>query len=375
MANDHFVPRHYLRQFTVRGSELICVTKVTPYRFFGVKGIGGQCCEDDFYENNDGINKLLGASENDLAPLLVKVRQKEDFDIQEMNGLKMLAITLYLRTKKAVERAKVFPKFMAKEVIGSAVRRGELPPPPEGDVIEDLFDFTHVAGVVMQNAIPCWMESQTLAAKLLKAESGSYFITSDNPVVVLNQFCVGADKHRSYVGFSRSGFQLLLPLSPKLCLFVYDDHVYKVGGRRSRRVDIPKSDVEIVNSLQVQGAENCLYFHDASLETYVSHLVRKYASLRVPLKDYLQVLPGRNPDEELLHLKNEPPKLPNRWEFCGYLRNVKSKPGDRRDPAWTALKDQLIEDIERNPNGENLFRRLNRLTAGAMTSAMDSYQT
>lgn len=375
MPNDHFVPRHYLRQFTLRGSELICVAKIAPYRFVGVKGIGRQCCEDDFYENNDGINKLLGTSENDFAPLLVKVCQKEDFDIQEMIGLKMLAITLYLRTRKAIERAKVFPKFMAKEVIGNAVKRGELPPPPEGEVTEDLFDFKQVAGVVMKGAIPCWMELQTLATKLLKAEGESYFVTSDNPVVVLNQFCVGADKHRSYVGFSRSGFQLLLPMSPKLCLFVYDDHVYKVGGRRRRLVEISKSDVEIVNSLQVQGVEKCLYFHDSTLEPHVGQLVTKYATLRVPLKDYLQRLPGSNPDEELIHLKNEPPKLPNQLGFCGYLRNVKSKPGDRRDPAWTALKDQLIEDIEQNPNGEDLFRRLDRLTAGAMTSAMSSYRT
>jgi len=71
------------------------------------------------------------------------------------------------------------------------------------------------------------------------------------------------------------------------------------GGGEGDLSRFPKSDVEIINSLQVQGAEKlfCI-FHDASLETYVGHLVRKYASLRVPLRDYLQVLPGRNPDEE-----------------------------------------------------------------------------
>jgi hypothetical protein len=374
MANDHFVPRHYLRQFTFRGSELICTTRIDPYRFLGKKGIGGQCCEDDYYESNEGLNKLLWTSENDMAPVLVNVCKREDFDTKEIVALKLLAITLYLRTRKAVERAKVFPKFMAKEVIGSAVRRGELPPPPEGEVTEDLFDFSHVAGTVMQaGAIPCWMESQTLAAKLLRAEAGAHFITSDNPVAILNQFCVGADKIRTYAGFSRSGFQLLLPMSPKLCLIVYDGHVYKVGGRRRRLVEISKADVEIVNSLQVQAAENCLYFHEPTSESSVQQLVTKYARLRVPLREYLQTLPGRNANEELIHLKHEPVKLPNRWRFCGYRRNINSKPGDRRDPAWSALTDELIKDLEQHPTGEDLFGRLDRLTGGTMTSAMYSF--
>ena len=80
MANDLFVPRHYLRQFCCRGSELICVTRISPYQFLGTKGIGGQCCEDDFYENNEELNKLLWKSENDMAPILVNICKKEDFD-------------------------------------------------------------------------------------------------------------------------------------------------------------------------------------------------------------------------------------------------------------------------------------------------------
>lgn len=374
MPNDHFVPRHYLRRFAFHGSELICAANVDPYEFLGKRGIGGQCCADEFYDKNDSLNKLLGATESDLAPLLITVTQNEDFNIQEINGLKFLGIALYLRTRKAVESAKVLPKFMAREVIESAVRLGKLPLPPEGEVTEDLFDFKHVAGVVMGSFIPCWIETLTLAAKLLKSENGSWFVTSDNPVVVLNQYCVGADKLRSYVGFSRSGFQLLMPMSPRLCLFIYDDHVYKVGGRSQRLVEITESDVEIVNSLQVQGAERRLYFHDPDLETGVKNLVNSYAGLRVPLRSTLQTLPGRTSDEQLLHLKNQSVRLPNRWDFCGYRRHIKSKPGDRRDPAWTDLADRVMKDLEQNPSEEGLFRRMERLSGNPIRPRLDSYQ-
>jgi hypothetical protein len=40
MAKDHFVPRHYLRQFAVNESEKIVVTHVSPYRFVELKSEG-----------------------------------------------------------------------------------------------------------------------------------------------------------------------------------------------------------------------------------------------------------------------------------------------------------------------------------------------
>src|ERR1035438_10661332 len=91
----------------------------------------------------------------------------------------------------------------------------------------------------------CLMEMQTLGCKLLQSSIGSHFITSDNPAVILNQVCVGVDPYRSFAGFSNSGFQLLLPISPNLSLLFYDEKIYKVGNRRDRLVEISKQDVEI----------------------------------------------------------------------------------------------------------------------------------
>lgn len=363
MANDHFVPRHYLRQFTINGSEFIVIANVSPYKFIGSKGIGGQCCDDDFYENNEALNKLLGTFENDLAPVLVQVTQKQDFDIKEINALKTLAVILNLRTRKAIEAAKVFPKYHAKSLIENAIQQGMLPPLPKGNSLDEAIDFKGVAGVLIQQTIPCWMETQTLSAKLLKAQNGTCFITSDNPVVVLNQFCVGTDPHQSFAGFSRSGFQLLMPISPNLCLIVYDAKVYKVGSRRHRLVEISKPDVEIVNSLQVQSADKCLYFHEPKMEQQVQNLVGRYASFRVPVRDFLKTIPGKDENEELICVSNEAVKLPMLWGFCCYRRHINSQPGDRRDQGWTALADQLMKDIEQNPNGGNVFTRLEKILA------------
>ncbi len=272
MPKDHFVPQHYLRQFGVDEKRIAFAT-LSPYRFIGAVPIDRQCQEKNFYEKDKPLDKLLWQSENDIAPVLSRVIQRRDFDPKEAVALKLLAAIFHVRTRKAAEIAKVFPKYVAHEVIKRAINRGELPPPPEGEFTEEMMDFGGVSGVLIQQAVLCWMEMQTLECKLLQPEPPTYFVTSDNPVVILNQFCADTMPHRSFAGFSMSGFQLLLPLSPNLCLCLYDAKIYKVGNRRDRLVPISKRDVEIVNALQIQSAEKCLYFHDPTLEPEIRRLV------------------------------------------------------------------------------------------------------
>ena len=165
-----------------------------------------------------------------------------------------------------METAKVFTKYIAYEVIKHGIETGRLPPPPGGRWTENMMDFDGVAGALIKEAVvPCWMEMQTLQLKRLHAPVGTPFITSDHPVVTLKEFCSRTKSPRSFAGFSLTGFQLVLPLSPTLCLFFFDQKVYKVGARSSRIVNLSASDAEIVNALQVQTADECIYFHDLSI--------------------------------------------------------------------------------------------------------------
>jgi hypothetical protein len=364
MAKDHFVPRHYLRQFAINGSkEMVAAVQICPYRFLGSKGIGGQCQQADFEEGDKKLGNLLKTSENDLAPVLVEVVKKETFTEPQLVALKWFAVTLHVRTRKAAEAYKVFPKRIFYEVIKSGIEAGKLPLPPEGKWTEEMVDCKGVPGFLMNNVIPCALEMQTLACKLLKAPSGAFFITSDNPVVVLNQFCAGADPHRSFAGFSKSGFQLLLPISPNLCLIFYDAKIYKVGSPRHRLVSISINDVEVVNALQIQSAEDCAYFHEVKLESEVQRLIGLYAQFRIPAQDSLRIFPGPKQNEEVLHLRQLSARLPKPWGLCRVRRHVKCRVGDRRDPAWSALIGELMDDFAKQPGGGDIHTRIEKILA------------
>jgi hypothetical protein len=232
---DHFVPQHYLRQFRFEETEQIAVATIEPFRAVGLGSIKRQCQEDYFYEQDAALNDILFQSETDLAPVLRRVAMSSSFDSKHRVALNWLAALLYTRTKSAVERAKLLPRRLAHEFIKHGIETGRLPE-PTGGWKEDMMDFGGVPGSLMKAAlIPCWMEMQTLDCKMLKAPEGAAFITSDNPVAVLNEFCAEAEPQRCYVGFSRSGFELFLPISPRSCLLFYDPKVYKVGERRHHR--------------------------------------------------------------------------------------------------------------------------------------------
>jgi len=359
MSKDHYVPRHYLRQFAVAGSELIAVANVAPYRYRGIKGIGGECQETDFEEGNLALSNTLKMLENKTAPTLAAVVKKEDYTLVDFDDLRWFAATLNLRTKKAAESYKVLPTHMCHEFLNTEIASGRLPPPPEG-LTKDIIDWGGVPSFLMRQAIPCAMHMQNLALKLLKPPSNSFFITSDNPVVLLNQYSEGKSQHH-YAGLGRAGIQVLLPFAPHLCGLFYDAKVYKVGSPKHRLLEVDAIDAELINSLQIQSACDSVYFHSANLENQIASLVTRYSQYRVPLEEWLRILPGRNDNEELWHFRTPAGRLPKPWRCCRVRRHVSLQVGQLRDPLGSALISALMDDIEASPNGGDLHTRFQRI--------------
>ncbi|HVU25431.1 MAG TPA: DUF4238 domain-containing protein [Opitutus sp.] len=358
----HFVPQYYLKQFRADETNRILVCLVDPYRCVGLGAIKGQCKSDHFYGKDGLTDALLQETERQIAPVLYATNKSEVASTEQWQALRLLAVQLHLRTNKATELAKVFPRFAADQFISAAIKKGDLPP-PKGGWQANMMDFDGVPQTLIGlNLLSCFFETATLRYKILRAPPGHFFITSDHPSVTLNQFASDAQSVRDYVGFAQSGFQLVLPLGPSTCAFLYDPCVYKVGNRRDEIVLLEPQDVEILNSLQVQSAENCVYAHTQEMESKVRQLVARYARLRKPTTAGLKMFP-QNDHETLVMSSSLPPVLPNRWRFCGYCRNIRCNVGDRRDPGMTHLIQLLIEDMEADPRAIELPDRLEKIVA------------
>ena len=361
--NQHFVSKHYLRQFRIGETDTIWITKVNPLKMIGAGGIKGQCQDVYFYGRGDSkLDQMLKEIEDHVAPVLIKIASERTWNEEALPAIRMLAVELYLRTRKAAEAGKVSPRFFADRVICGAIAKGELPE-PKGGWKADMMDFGGVPDVLLAQTFSLFLETGTLGFKLLEAPAGKFLITSDNPVVALNQYAAEAKAIREFVGFAQSGFQLLVPLSPQVIGFFYDPKVYKVGKARDRLVTLSAADTDLINSLQVQSAEHCVYSNDPSTAAEVQRLVTRYAKLRVPLTEGLQIFKGLNPDEELVLSRHPTLTIPGRWLFCAYRRHISKAVGERRDPLLTRMIEEYEEDIRQNPNGDDIAERLKRITA------------
>jgi hypothetical protein len=115
------------------------------------------------------------------------------------------------------------------------------------------------------------------------------------------------------------------------------------------------------NSLQVQNAEKCLYFHDVALGEVISSLLTSYSHLRTPIEDSLQTISGLAGTDEILHMRNPSAKLLNQWSFCRLRRHVNIGPDRRRNPHWTEMTQRVLEDMYRNPHGGGVFDRIEKI--------------
>lgn len=301
---QHFVPQHYLRQFRIAGTNRVYAARLDPYHFIGPASIRLQCQEDYFYGKDGRFEMFLSEIESNMAPVLRQIETTQKIDRSIAEVVQLLAVLLHHRTRKASEIFKVPHRKFAYEVVKAGIENGELPPPPDGKWTEEMMDIEGMPQFLLGQALgPCWLEMQTLGVKLLKPHGARRFITSDNPAVTINQLCMCSQSQRSFVGFSQTGFQLVLPIGPTTCVFFYDPTAYKVGARNRNTVEINDTDVDLVNSLQIQSADRCVYFHSLDMASQVYGLSRDFEHLRKPIKDSLRVIPGQNSKERIWHVR------------------------------------------------------------------------
>jgi hypothetical protein len=185
VREQHFVPRHYLRQFGYPGTERISLARIDPFKYAINASIGDQCKEDYFYGEDGEVDELIQIAENDLAPSLRTVCGGNSFDYQHLNALTVLTVLLRLRTRKAAKEAGLIPQREFYEVTQAGIDAGHIPA-PKGGWTRDMVDVEGAPGFLIGFTIECWMELFTLTPKLLLAPASAVFVTGDHPVILLS---------------------------------------------------------------------------------------------------------------------------------------------------------------------------------------------
>jgi hypothetical protein len=324
--NQHFVPRFYLKKFSLQSQEeRIGVFNISSLKFIKSANLYEQASKNYFYGRDLKIENTLQPLEAESAKIINSIVDQQTLpsvDSRDHQMLLMFIIALLGRTIYAAE--------MIDEAIGkyketvSSINYNALPE-SERNIDLTLTDAVQESLRIVLSNFPivrdlCW--------KLIINETEQPFITSDHPVVLYNQFLEPRKTYGSNVGLASKGLEIFLPLSPKFTLVLFDKDVYRVGTRNKTSIKADSlADITALNLLQYINANKNIYFNENFLEKQVQELLITANSYRRQTKANWDKYPSKVETEKkknLLHLYGSDVKCSLKLSFISLVKKAKS---------------------------------------------------
>ncbi len=261
---QHYVPRLHTKRFALKDSAGHCrLFDVRTSRYWDYAAWRNQMADKDFY-GTKGLDDVLGVIEQKATPILDSVVQDSRLPSSSSTAeewLYLFVTTLSSRTRASAEKL--------SKILGDGVKEVMSLDATIGPLIKDLtvrLTDPQVLSVVSTLEI-AWV-ARDLACKLVVNDTELPFVSSDSPVIKCNQWAEFRRIEGDPIGLASKGLQMLLPLSPRVLLMIYDSDVYRVGGKRGRTCNATLMDVRLLNALQFIEAESLIVGSDALKEEY-----------------------------------------------------------------------------------------------------------
>ena len=324
MANHHFVPRMYMRLFN-NNTKFINGYNIINNRFYENSAIKSQCSRDNMYDLT--LDESFQNLENDCSIILRKIIKSkrmplstsEEYDVL----LKFIAVQ-NLRTPKTLQETKQKLTYFfenafegkspdEKLFFGEELTKEETLKSIEDDAINFIFDSMSDASHLISD----------LSSTLLESDN-DYFLFSDNPVVLYNKiyeedYGIGTQR-----GIKCRGILFFLPISPKICILLYDKSTYMIKNRC-----LKTEDVSIINGFQYCNADFNLYFGDYIDESYVISLMAKYKECRITPSSHIEKFSNEELHEEIWLISHKKFYIKQDFKFI-QVRNKWNKMSDAK---------------------------------------------
>ncbi len=347
---QHFVSKFYLKRFSTLGlGKSIGIFNIPSKRLIRSGSLKRQAYKDYFYgSKTDGVEDALSELENQASICLSRIINKKILlkrSIEEYQALLTFIVFLRYRTEYAAdENEEIFDKAM-KTVLAHDSRVS-----PYLDNVQMNFDNPSLAALsLVAEYIPLAFD---LGAKLIVNDTGRPFITSDNPVVFLNQlYEMRGIRAYSGTGIASKGLQIFFPADPNHYLIFYDLDVYKVGNAGDKIVTITSSeDSGFLNALQILSAYKNLYFNEMTEEKEIRALVNRYTDKRRKKKADVKEYIGEEKDgkmSSLIHMRREDIRIGSEASIIKILKKAKRYEfGNRvvhmRNPEICMLHEKFV---------------------------------
>jgi len=280
--NQHFVPKHYLRRFSFDDGKRIRLLNLNSGKYVDEAPLKNQCSADHFYTENLAAEQMLTEIEGVAEDMFRKICDTEvvpEYLGGEHQDLMSVLSLMHFRTRRQAEGHSDLIELIAKRHLRMSddPRAKEAVPFLNEVRIQDRSAAVRLALKALETAQIIF----DLRLRLIIAPEGMSFITSDHPVVLLNQAFFTVLQHPRILGLAASGLQIFLPISPRFLLIAFDPKIYRVGNRKQSTYQLERrNDCDLINALQIVNAEENVYFYDQDLLSGIRVLLTKLFSSR-----------------------------------------------------------------------------------------------
>jgi uncharacterized protein DUF4238 len=252
--NQHFVPRCGLKPFTLDGAGLaINLFNISRARAIQNAPVKSQCARDYLYGKGEkSAEGLLAQLEGEYARVNASLIKGGDLSGGDEKLLRLFVGIKQRRTQSAIDQMRELTKSMADKIFA---RAPEYRPEDQSDA------------VIMLQSLAIAMQflkyTGDLKLCILANKTKIDLVTCDHPAVLTNRFHFQRLQKNTF-GISNSGAIILMPLSPRLSLTLYDQQVYTLPNATGQPfVDLTRDDdVHALNQVQYLSAANNVYFRD-----------------------------------------------------------------------------------------------------------------
>jgi hypothetical protein len=324
--NQHFVPRCYLRPFTVDGTDgaAINLYNVDRRRFIEGAPTKHQCSGDYFYGKDPELEKAIQLVETAYA-----------------NALRAIHAPGYVLTDLHRTQLKVFWQLQHMRTEAASIRASQMTDIMKTTAgIEDA-EFRLEIREAVRVAMSVFSETMHILTDmkvcLIKNRTDTPFFASDDPAVLTNRWYLEMPAfNRWSFGLGSAGDILLLPLSPKVMCVGYDGDMYSMpnddGWLEIRR----EADVEAFNEHQFLNCRANIFVQNFAHAGLVHDAFLRAAPRRPEVRHraFFAVKDEENDGYERYRV-TDPPKAGEHLEGMIHVQTIHPKPGSwPRVIAW-----------------------------------------
>ena len=276
MTKHHYVPQFYLRRF---GNEkyISAILLDHDLRFVERASIRDQSCKANYYRSSS-IEKIIGLIEREASRLMRNISDRTSLTQEDATFLKQ-----YIAFQKARTPAHVQTMANAMSESLSAAYHASTHTEDPGDTDSKIRVSNVEPMAWSQIGTLCEAVSDLEIRYLLSKHEG--FITSDQPVAAYNPWAQKGDF--SGQGFGCRGLMLILPISSRIAVMLYDHEAYSIRkrDRNSEFIIVAQDDEKRLNKLQMLGNRSILYLPHPERHQAVQELAREVRSIYGPDSD------------------------------------------------------------------------------------------